>query len=402
MELAELRAAHPEHRAMATALRMLAADAVQAAKSGHPGMPLGMADVATVLVSKRLPYDAADPAWPDRDRFVLSAVHGSMLRYGLPHLTGHPGMTPDEPRRFRQLGAKTAGPPEFGHAPGVETTTGLLGQGLANAGGMAIAEEALRARFGRRMVVDRASVIARDGCLTAGIVQEAIGLAGRQRPSRLIVPWDDNRISIDGAVSLSDVTDQTARFRASGWAVPGSDGHDPAAIEGALRTALEARRPVLIAGKTRIGFGAPTKEWTAASHARRWARRGLPGRARRWQAEGADIGRPALSRHPQGLRDGVRGHQPDHARDARRLGRPDGIEQYPDRGSGGVRTGQPRRRLHPVQLPRARHGRGDERQGAAWRGGARGRDVPRVLGPHKAGDALVGADGAAGGPHPDP
>ncbi|RMH53217.1 MAG: transketolase [Alphaproteobacteria bacterium] len=266
MELAELRAAHPEHWAMATALRMLAVDAVEAAQSGHPGMPMGMADVATVLFRRFLRFDAQAPDWPDRDRFVLSAGHGSMLLYGLLHLTGVPGMTLEELRRFRQLGAKTAGHPEYGHAPGIETTTGPLGQGLANAVGMAIAEESLRARFGKGVVDHRTFVIAGDGCLMEGISQEAIALAGRQRLSRLIVLWDDNGISIDGPVSLADATDQTARFRASGWAVLSCDGHDPQAIEGAISAALETRRPTLIACRTRIGFGAPHKEGSAAVH----------------------------------------------------------------------------------------------------------------------------------------
>ncbi|GIX13171.1 MAG: transketolase [Paracoccaceae bacterium] len=266
MELAELRAAHPEHWAMATALRMLAVDAVEAAQSGHPGMPMGMADVATVLFRRFLRFDAQAPDWPDRDRFVLSAGHGSMLLYGLLHLTGVPGMTLEELRRFRQLGAKTAGHPEYGHAPGIETTTGPLGQGLANAVGMAIAEESLRARFGKGVVDHRTFVIAGDGCLMEGISQEAIALAGRQRLSRLIVLWDDNGISIDGPVSLADATDQTARFRASGWAVLSCDGHDPQAIEGAISAALESRRPTLIACRTRIGFGAPHKEGSAAVH----------------------------------------------------------------------------------------------------------------------------------------
>ncbi|MEM9196282.1 MAG: transketolase [Pseudomonadota bacterium] len=266
MTIADRRNAQTEHWQMATALRMLAVDAVQAAKSGHPGMPMGMADVATVLFSKFLRYDAAAPDWPDRDRFVLSAGHGSMLLYGLLHLSGYPGMSLDELRSFRQLGAKTAGHPEFGHAPGIETTTGPLGQGLANAVGMAMAEEALRARFGTKIVDHRTWVIAGDGCLMEGISQEAISLAGRHRLGRLVVLWDDNGISIDGAVSLSDVTDQLMRFRASGWMVIGCDGHDPAAIEGALTTAMTARRPVLIACKTKIGYGAPTKEGTAGAH----------------------------------------------------------------------------------------------------------------------------------------
>ncbi|MEM9049158.1 MAG: transketolase [Pseudomonadota bacterium] len=266
MNISERRAAPTDLWRMATALRMLAADAVQTANSGHPGMPLGMADVATVLFTKVLKYNAAAPGWHDRDRFVLSAGHGSMLLYGLLYLTGYPGMSLDALRNFRQLGAATAGHPEYGHAPGIETTTGPLGQGLANAVGMAMAEEALRARFGAKIVDHRIWVIAGDGCLMEGVSQEAIGLAGRHRLGRLIVLWDDNGISIDGAVSLSDATDQLARFKASGWAVSQCDGHDPVAIEAALSGAATSRRPVLIACKTRIGYGAPTKEGTAGAH----------------------------------------------------------------------------------------------------------------------------------------
>ncbi len=266
MDLETLKATHPAHFRRAAALRMLAADAVEAARSGHPGMPLGMADVATVLFEKHLKFDAAAPDWPDRDRFVLSAGHGSMLLYGLLHLTGYAEMTLDELRRFRQMGSRTAGHPEYGHAPGVETTTGPLGQGLASAVGMAIAEEMLRARFSKRLVDHHTFVIAGDGCLMEGISHEAIGLAGRQKLSRLIVLWDDNGISIDGAVSLSDITDQKKRFAAAGWQVLACDGHDPDDIDRALTRARVATRPSLIACKTHIGFGAPTRQDSAAAH----------------------------------------------------------------------------------------------------------------------------------------
>ncbi|MCC6305978.1 MAG: transketolase [Rhodobacteraceae bacterium] len=251
---------------MATALRVLAMDAVQAANSGHPGMPMGMADVATVLFTRHLRFDAAAPGWPDRDRFVLSAGHGSMLLYGLLHLTGHADMTLAELRRFRQLGSRTPGHPEYGHAAGVETTTGPLGQGLATAVGFAIAEESLRARFGAGLVDHRTWVIAGDGCLMEGISHEAIGLAGMQRLARLVVLWDDNDISIDGRIGLADRTDQRARFAAAGWEVLSCDGHDPEAIDRALAAARAADRPVLVACRTVIGFGAPGKEDTAAVH----------------------------------------------------------------------------------------------------------------------------------------
>ncbi|HEU0223501.1 MAG TPA: transketolase [Paracoccaceae bacterium] len=251
---------------MANAIRALSMDAVEKAASGHPGMPMGMADVATVLWARHLKFDAAAPDWPDRDRFVVSNGHGSMLLYALLHLSGFADMTLEEIRRFRQLGSKTAGHPEYGHAAGIETTTGPLGQGLANAVGMAMAEASLSARFGRRAVDHRTWVFVGDGCLMEGVSHEAIGLAGRQKLSKLMVFWDDNGISIDGKVELADVTDQVARFRAAGWAVFACDGHDPAAIEAAIEAAKAANRPSLIACKTHIGYGAPTKQDTAAAH----------------------------------------------------------------------------------------------------------------------------------------
>ena len=266
MDISELRAAHPDHFAKAAALRVLAMDAVQAANSGHPGMPMGMADVATVLFEKHLKFDAADPDWPDRDRFILSAGHGSMLLYGLLHLTGYKDMTLDQIRNFRQLGAKTAGHPEYGHAKGIETTTGPLGQGISNAVGFAMAEAALAAKFGKAVVDHHTYVIAGDGCLMEGISQEAIGLAGKQKLSKLIVLWDDNGITIDGSVEKSDVTDQLKRFKASGWDVSACDGHDPEAIDAAIAAAKKTSRPSLIACKSHIGYGAPTKQDTAKAH----------------------------------------------------------------------------------------------------------------------------------------
>jgi len=266
VDFAALRAAHPDHWKRASALRALAMDAVEAANSGHPGMPMGMADVATVLYANHLKFDAAAPDWPDRDRFVLSAGHGSMLLYGLLHLTGSADMTLDQIRNFRQWGSITAGHPEYGHAKGVETTTGPLGQGLATAVGMAIAEEALRAKFGAKIVDHRTWVIAGDGCLMEGISHEAIALAGMQKLSKLVVLWDNNGISIDGAVSLSDTTDQHARFAAAGWLVLECDGHDPDDIDRALRAARDSDRPVMVDCRTLIGFGAPKKAGTAGAH----------------------------------------------------------------------------------------------------------------------------------------
>jgi transketolase len=257
---------HRDLRDMGNALRALAMDAVEQAKSGHPGMPMGMADVATVLFRDFLKFDAADPDWPDRDRFVLSAGHGSMLLYGLLHLTGYADMTLDELKRFRQLGSRTAGHPEHGHAKGIETTTGPLGQGLGNAVGMALAERLLAARFGAALVDHRTYVIAGDGCLMEGISHEAISLAGHLRLAKLTVLWDDNSISIDGATDLSVSDDQFARFKASGWAAERVDGHDTDAVAAALTRARNSDRPSLIACRTTIAFGAPTKAGTAAAH----------------------------------------------------------------------------------------------------------------------------------------
>ena len=255
------------HAGMANAIRALAMDAVEAAKSGHPGMPMGMADVATVLFSQVMRYDASDPAWPNRDRFVLSAGHGSMLLYALLHLTGAPGMDIAQLKKFRQLGAKTAGHPEFGHAAGIETTTGPLGQGIANAVGMAIAERIWNARFGSEIIEHHTYCIAGDGCLMEGISHEAIGLAGHLGLGRLIVLFDDNGISIDGPTSLSTSEDHIGRFRAAGWNTMAIDGHDPAAIRAALGEARsDNSKPWLIACKTVIGFGAPKKQGTAATH----------------------------------------------------------------------------------------------------------------------------------------
>lgn len=254
------------HREMANAIRFLAVDAVEKAKSGHPGMPMGMADVATVLFSRFLKFDPADPAWPDRDRFVLSAGHGSMLLYALLYLTGYEGLTLEELKSFRQWGSKTPGHPEYGHTSGVETTTGPLGQGLATAVGMALAERLMNARFGSDFVDHHTYVIAGDGCLMEGLSHEAISLAGHLGLNRLIVLFDDNEISIDGATSLSCSDDQLARFKASGWSANRIDGHDPEAIAAAIEQARRNDRPSLIACRTMIGFGAPNRQGSEKAH----------------------------------------------------------------------------------------------------------------------------------------
>jgi transketolase len=265
LDIQTLRARHPDHWMQAAAIRVLTLDAVAAANSGHSGMPMGMADVATVLFDRHLKFDPAAPRWPDRDRFILSAGHGSMLIYALLHLTGYSDMTLDQIKAFRQWGAITAGHPEYGHVQGVETTTGPLGQGIANAVGFAIAEESLRAHWGAKVVDHHTWVIAGDGCLMEGVSQEAIALAGKQQLSRLIVLWDDNGITIDGKVSLSDVTDQQARFAASGWDVFSCDGHDPEDIDRALTAAKASPRPALVACKTHIALGSSAQD-TSKGH----------------------------------------------------------------------------------------------------------------------------------------
>ena len=251
---------------MANAIRALAMDAVERANSGHPGLPMGAADIATVLFTRFLKFDPAQPAWPDRDRFVLSAGHGSMLLYALLHLLGYEKMTIEEIKRFRQLGSLTPGHPEYGHTPGVETTTGPLGQGLGNAVGMAIAERHLAAEFGGDIVDHYTYVLASDGDLMEGISQEAIALAGHLKLKKLIVLYDDNGISIDGPTSLSDSVDQVKRFESAGWLSARIDGHDPVAIAAALEVARNSDRPSMIACRTTIGFGAPNKGGTEKSH----------------------------------------------------------------------------------------------------------------------------------------
>ncbi|MGI9371009.1 MAG: transketolase [Hyphomicrobiales bacterium] len=255
-----------KHTVMANAIRTLAMDAVQAANSGHPGLPMGAADIATVLFTKFMKFDATDPSWPDRDRFILSAGHGSMLLYAVLHLLGYEDFTLDELKNFRQLGAKTAGHPEFGHGAGIETTTGPLGQGVANGLGMALAEAILEDRFGSDIVDHYTYVLAGDGCLMEGVSQEALSLAGHLKLKKLIVLFDDNGISIDGPLSLTDSTDQPARFAASGWHVQSVDGHDPQAIAEAIEAAKSANAPSMIACKTTIGFGSPNKQGKSAAH----------------------------------------------------------------------------------------------------------------------------------------
>lgn len=275
---------------MANAIRVLSADAVEKAKSGHPGMPMGMADVATVLFTEFLKYSPKNPTWPDRDRFVLSAGHGSMLLYSLLYLTGYEDMTIEDIKNFRQLHSKTAGHPEYGEAKGIETTTGPLGQGLATAVGMALAEKNLQARFGQDLVDHHTYVIAGDGCLMEGISQEAISFAGHMKLSKLIVLFDDNQITIDGPTSLSTSEDHKKRFEACGWDVFEADGHDFESIRQAITKAKDSKKPAMIACRTTIGFGAPTKAGSAKSH-------------------GAPLGSEEL----QGLRDTLKWpHEPFH------------------------------------------------------------------------------------------
>ncbi|MGZ5855238.1 MAG: 1-deoxy-D-xylulose-5-phosphate synthase N-terminal domain-containing protein, partial [Xanthobacteraceae bacterium] len=250
--MAATGAARNDHQRMANAIRALAMDAVEQAKSGHPGLPMGAADIATVLFTQFLKFDPKDPAWPDRDRFVLSAGHGSMLIYALLYLLGYEAVTIEQLKKFRQLGSITPGHPEFGHTPGIETTTGPLGQGLANAVGMAMAETHLAATFGPEVSDHRTYVLASDGDLMEGISQEAIALAGHLKLRKLTVLFDDNGISIDGPISLSDSVDQIKRFESAGWAASRIDGHDPAAIAAAIAHAQKSDRPTLIACRTTI------------------------------------------------------------------------------------------------------------------------------------------------------
>ena len=266
MNISEIKSKHPKHWRNSSAIRILAADAVHAAASGHQGMPIGMADVATVLFQNHLKFDAKNPDWADRDRFILSAGHGSMLIYSLLHLTGYEDMTMEEIKNFRQWGAKTAGHPEYGHAKGIETTTGPLGQGISNAVGFAMAEQSLQSRYGKKIVDHYTYVIAGDGCLMEGVSQEAITLAGKQKLNKLIVMWDDNNISIDGEINISDITDQQKRFESAGWSVFAINGHDPHEIDIALTNAKKSTKPSMIACKTTIAVVVEGVENTAGGH----------------------------------------------------------------------------------------------------------------------------------------
>ncbi len=280
-----------QHRRMANAIRALSMDAVQQANSGHPGLPMGMADAVTALFTQHLKFDAGNPNWPDRDRFVLSAGHGSMLLYSLLYLCGYRDMTIDEIRNFRQLGAKTAGHPEYGYAAGIEMTTGPLGQGIATAVGMALAEKKLAVEFGEGLVDHYTYVLAGDGCLMEGISHEAIDLAGHLGLSKLIVLFDDNGISIDGSTSITTSIDQLKRFEASGWDVSYVDGHDSAAVAEAISRAKMTEQPSLIACKTIIGFGAPTKQGSASTHGAPLGEEEIVGtrKALEWNNEAFDI-----------------------------------------------------------------------------------------------------------------
>ena len=439
-----------DHKDMANAIRALSMDAVEQAKSGHPGMPMGMADVATVLFTRYLKYDPADPHWPDRDRFVLSAGHGSMLLYSLLYLTGYEGMTLDELKRFRQLHSKTPGHPESFMTAGVETTTGPLGQGVATSVGMALAERMLAAEFGEDIVDHHTFVLCSDGDLMEGVSQEAIALAGHLRLNKLIFLFDDNGVSIDGPLTLADSTDQVMRFQAAHWNATRVDGQDPSAVAAAIEAALKSDRPSLIACKTTIGFGAPTKAGTSKAHgealgaeelagAKKNARLGFwpvchprkypcrlaQGRRARQagarrvdeapfgegregsrrvrtpvraqasagagrglqDAEGKDRGRQADARDPQGERVGAGGDRAGDAGAGHRLGRPDAVEQHPDEAGGGREAGRLFRPLCPLWHPRARHGGGDERHRHAWRPAAGGRHLLRVHRLRSPGDA---------------
>ena len=286
------------HQDMANAIRALAMDAVQKADSGHPGMPMGMADVATVLFTRFLKFDAAHPDWPDRDRFVLSAGHGSMLLYALLYLTGYPEMELDELKNFRQLGSRTPGHPEYGHAPGIETTTGPLGQGLGNAVGMALAERLLNRRYGDEIVNHFTYCVVGDGCLMEGISHEAISLAGHLKLGRLIVLFDDNQISIDGPTSLTVSDDQIERFKASGWHTARVNGHDPEAVALAIENARQVTdRPSLIACRTVIGYGAPSKAGTAATHGSPLGEEEIKGAREKlhWRHQPFEVPKPILA-----------------------------------------------------------------------------------------------------------
>ncbi len=415
-------------RHLANAIRMLSLDAVETAKSGHPGLPLGMADVATVLFSRFLKFNAAQPGWADRDRFVLSAGHGSMLLYSLLWLTGYPKVTIEDLKHFRKVGSPTAGHPEHGDLPGIETTTGPVGQGIANAVGMALAERLLNARFGDELVNHKTYVIASDGDLMEGISHEAIGLAGHLKLSNLIVLWDHNNITIDGAISLSDSTNQAERFQAAGWTVDSCDGHDAADIFRALQKAQKADRPVMIACRTIIGFGMPGRQGTQKAHSDAPGAEIVAGARKelgwtdepfivpddilnQWRAIGAAGAgaykdwntRKAASKHAKDFDDAISGVIPASVGTALTALKEKLSSEKPAAGTRkmsekaldvinaelqttiggsadltpsnntktknieGVTPGNFAGRYYPLRHPRAWHVRGDERHGAAWR-----------------------------------
>jgi transketolase len=437
----------PFQNDMANAIRSLAMDAVEKANSGHPGLPMGVADIATVLFTRVMKFDPKDHKWPDRDRFVLSAGHGSMLLYASLYLLGYEDMTIDQIKNFRQLNSKTAGHPEYHFAQGIETTTGPLGQGLGNSVGMAIAEAKLAAEFGSDLVDHYTYVIAGDGCLMEGISQEAISLAGHLKLNKLIVIWDDNGITIDGKVSNADSTDQLRRFEASGWNTVAIDGHDQEAIERALLDAKNSDRPTLIAAKTTIGYGAPKKAGTEKVHGSPLGAEELAGAkaalgitypafevpaevVSAWRAAGkrgeqahaewkarlaaarpearAEFERRTLGTLPTGLLEALDGYKRKLAEDKPKVATRKSSQMalevinaaVPETIGGSADLTHSNLTHTPETLPfsaedRTRHGRGDEWHRAAWRADPLWRDVPDL---HRLCTPLYppfGADGTA-------
>ena len=446
-----------DHTRMANAIRGLAMDAVEKAKSGHPGLPMGAADIATVLFTQFLKFDAAEPKWPDRDRFVLSAGHGSMLLYALLYLTGNADMTLDQLKHFRQLGSLTPGHPENFHTKGIETTTGPLGQGIATSVGFALAEKMLAAEFGKKIVSHHTYVLASDGDLMEGVSQEAIAMAGHWKLNRLIVLYDDNGISIDGPTSIADSVDQVKRFKSAGWAAELIDGQDQAAIAAAITRAQKSNKPSMIACKTTIGYGAPTRAGTAKAHGealgadelkgakeklgislepfsvpddvlKAWREAGSRGAAARkeWEARFAELGtrkraefeRRLRHERPASLAKALKAHKKalietpqniatrkslrSRDRGDRRcdadgisggLGGSHRLQQQQGEIRGGVFGQGAEGPLHPLRHPRAWHVRRDERHLPAWRLCAQWRDFPGVHRLCAAGDAARGADG---------